>query len=800
MFNQLSKENLQQYINQIKDKRILFRKLQQAFSTESIQDLFTLTEFLKYPGRIITYGEIPRIKERIFCYLNDIKTVPCSPVTKTKIFDLYPTVQLYNESLDDLNIYFPYDERQEISMLIPHIEDKNYSEKYVLEQIQKLETGKKKGVAKFVHKSVFMNWVKLYLYSKNIDYTQMTAKEAIFFIYNKRTSIPVCPVTGQKLKYRCSGEYNEYSSHQAADKSIERNQKLSNAIKAAHKERGTEIVQKRKQTCLEKYGVESHAASDDYKQKRTKTCQEKYGVDHYSQTEEYKQKIKQTSLERYGVEHLGQSKIIQQKRRETCQEKYGVSYPFQSSEIKRKTKETLKKKYGVEHTAHIPGIREQSQRTNLQKYGAPEVFQTQHFKAKRKLTNLDKYGVEHLLQSPVQQQKLKNILIEKYGIDNIRNIPGVDDKIRQTSLMKYGVTSAMNTPEHIASRKLKKNSETYDNFKRFKEAVPLFTKEEFEGEGSKMYKWKRKSTGEEFTAAFWGFEPVGDLSSTFIENLIIQYLKKHNIEFIKNTRRVITPLELDIFIPSKNLAIELHGIYFHNIRIITDKLYHQKKYLACKAKGIRLIQIFEDELINNSQLIYKRLDNILRISKHKIYARNCEIREISSFIKDKFLEKYHLQGTDKSSIRLGLFYKNRLVSVMTFGKMRPALGYKQKDGYELMRFASISNFQIVGGASKLFSYFCKNYPKKEITTYADLNWGDGNLYNILGFKFQGITKPGYFYSYSKKRFHRYSFRKSELAKKLKIFDPTLTERQNMLNNNFLQIYNSGNAKYVYTSN
>ena len=62
------------------------------------------------------------------------------------------------------------------------------------------------------------------------------------------------------------------------------------------------IVQKRKKTCLQKYGQDTFSKTDEYKQKVKQTSLKKFGVDSYSKTDEYKQRVKQTSLKKFGVD------------------------------------------------------------------------------------------------------------------------------------------------------------------------------------------------------------------------------------------------------------------------------------------------------------------------------------------------------------------------------------------------------------------------------------------------------------------------------------------------------------------
>jgi very-short-patch-repair endonuclease len=68
----------------------------------------------------------------------------------------------------------------------------------------------------------------------------------------------------------------------------------------------------------------------------------------------------------------------------------------------------------------------------------------------------------------------------------------------------------------------------------------------------------------------------------------------NNDQIIENSRKIIQPYELDIYIPKKKIAIEFNGLYWHSSER-KEKDYHYQKYKKCKEKGIKLIQIFEDD-------------------------------------------------------------------------------------------------------------------------------------------------------------------------------------------------------------
>ena len=80
-----------------------------------------------------------------------------------------------------------------------------------------------------------------------------------------------------------------------------------------HFSKSKEVKNKAKETNIKKYGVDSYTKTKDYNIKTKETSLEKFGETHYSKTIEYKEKCKQTSLEKYGVEYAMQNQEIYDK-------------------------------------------------------------------------------------------------------------------------------------------------------------------------------------------------------------------------------------------------------------------------------------------------------------------------------------------------------------------------------------------------------------------------------------------------------------------------------------------------------
>jgi hypothetical protein len=270
-----------------------------------------------------------------------------------------------------------------------------------------------------------------------------------------------------------------------------------------------------------------------------------------------------------------------------------------------------------------------------------------------------------------------------------------------------------------------------------------------------------------------------------------------NFEIQTNVKTIING-ELDIFIPEKNIAIEYNGLYWHSEINRPDNKYHLKKTESCESKGIQLIHVFEDEWVSKQDIVKSRIKNILGITDYRIYARKCSIREVETAEARKFLEDNHIQGFVGGKYYYGLYYQNKLVSIMTFGYLRRNLGQKtiQDNEYELLRFCNILNTSVIGAASKLFKHFLKIHNPKRIISYADRRWSIGKLYETLGFKFSHNSSPNYFYVIGRERKNRYNFRKDILIKEYgcSVAD---TEHNFCFNKGWYRIYDSGAKVYEF---
>lgn len=275
------------------------------------------------------------------------------------------------------------------------------------------------------------------------------------------------------------------------------------------------------------------------------------------------------------------------------------------------------------------------------------------------------------------------------------------------------------------------------------------------------------------------------------ETKILNFIDSLDINYEKNTRKILNGKEIDIFFPQFNLGIEFNGLFWHSEFNISNN-YHLEKTELAEKNGIKLIHIWEDDWENRREIIKSRLCNVLKIPKNKIYARKCKIEIVDYKQTKKFLDENHLQGFCPFKTSIGLFYDGILVSISTFGKRKISGSVEE----ELLRFANKTSYNITGAFSKLLKYYIDNYKKGPLISFADRCWTtiENNVYEKNGFRFIGKTPPNYYYIVDHKRKHRFSFRKDKLVRDG--FDPNKTEKEIMQERGIFRIYDSGQLKYI----
>lgn len=462
-------------------------------------------------------------------------------------------------------------------------------------------------------------------------------------------------------------------------------------------------------------------------EKAKQTNLKKYGVGNVAQATSVKAKTTKTNLERHGAETPFQSPKIQEKIKASTREKYGVDYPFQSDVIREQSLTTVKQRYG--------GLMTHARTALYEKYqGNP--FANKEVQSKIRTTMSSRYGKKHFKQSHLSDNVIttletKNLFLEAcsgFTIAESAVLLGVDEATISRAADKHDCRDCF--------------------------AVSTRSKWEF---------------------------------------IVTNWLEKQNLvqgkDFIRNTKSIIHPMELDFYFPNHNLALEVGSIFWHSeIKGNRDRNYHYRKWFLCKQKNINLLQYWDDELSSNLNLILNKLSYELNMSKfERIGGRQVSISSISTQQERDFLNINHVQGyTPDRSIVLGAFYKDLLVGVFCIAN--------RKNAYEIVRFATHQDYNIRG----LFSKFMKHVPEdKDVFSFSDNRHSSGKLYSSSGFTLDHEVKPVYFYTKDyHSKMHRRNFSKSALKKKGITIDDSLSEWENMKILGYDRIWDAGKIRWI----
>lgn len=444
-------------------------------------------------------------------------------------------------------------------------------------------------------------------------------------------------------------------------------------------------------------------------------------------------KVENTNKMRYGGIAPVSSSSIRDKIRETNQHRYGADTPFESEEVQTKVANTITNRYGTTSTALVPSIREQQIQTRRLNYGVDFPFQSSQIQQDITDSNQSKYHRNRFSQTTISDNTL--------------------EKLQDPEWMHH---------QHMTLKK------------------PLTQIASELGDVS------------DTTIGRW-LHTHGFRTHHFIESVgekqLAEFIESLDVTIERNNRTLISPKELDIYIPSHKLAIEYCGVYWHSEGMGKDRNYHKQKYEACAQQGIRLLTIFDTEWETNRNIVEAKLISIMGLATERVYARNCSIIEISHSQKKEFLNKHHIQGTGPGGITYGLEYKGDVVAVMTFVSTQKEV--------VLNRYATSVN--VVGGFSKLLKHFQRNHKWSRMVSFADRRWSNGGVYTRTGWTLEHIIPPEYKYIIGNQPQHKFAFRRKALEKKLANFDPLLSEWENMKAHGYDRIWDCGKLRFVLTN-
>ena len=488
-------------------------------------------------------------------------------------------------------------------------------------------------------------------------------------------------------------------------------------------------------------------------------------------------------LGQYSKDH---SQELLEKRTKTNLKKYGVKNVSNIPEVNQFKRDAWKRKSEKE----IQEIVDMRQETLLEKFGVTSPSKNQEIKNKIKKTNLERYGVTTYLNTDSCREKTIESIIN--------NMPEIMNKRKKTNLEKYGEEHIFQSKDFLEKRKKEFFSTLLNSTRLKNHYVPNFNITEYNGT-YEYYEWKCLKCNTIFPYKIINGQiprcptcyPIQYLSKNG-EIPLVKFCKQYYDKIYENSRGLISPYEIDVFIPEIRLGIEFNGLYWHSeLSGNKNPEYHQNKLLLALQNNIQLIQIFEDEYRDKQDIVESIILNKFGKNQDRIFARKCQIFSVYPEDARQFYFDNHIQGFVNGT-HLGLFYDGKIVSMITFGVPR----FDSTHETEIYRFCNRINTSVVGGLSKLVKAMISVTNTKSVVTYADARYGLGLGYARCGFKFVGTTSPGYYYmKHYNSRLSRNQSQKHMLKDKLKDFDPTLTEWENMQINGYDRIWDCGNFVY-----
>lgn len=142
-----------------------------------------------------------------------------------------------------------------------------------------------------------------------------------------------------------------------------------------------------------------------------------------------------------------------------------------------------------------------------------------------------------------------------------------------------------------------------------------------------------------------------------LERFVYDVLGDLNLRYETHNRKILRPQELDIYIEEHNLAIEINGTYWHSSQVKKPN-YHFQKRERCERIGIRLLSLYEDDILYRPELVKKLIVSKLKPEQILgVTIKDVDLPLAEKYIKDNYLydlDIYHSQGIFKDTKLVGV--------------------------------------------------------------------------------------------------------------------------------------------------
>lgn len=430
-----------------------------------------------------------------------------------------------------------------------------------------------------------------------------------------------------------------------------------------------------------------------------------------SQYPERQKKIRETTLKNHGVTSIFKKPEIREK---------AITHS-KTEEAKRKREATNIQKFGVTNPMKDSEIAKKVVVSQNERFGSL-AFNTE----KQRETMMEKYGVEKPVQNPEILQKMIRTQKERFNGDFAFNT----GQQRETMVKKYGGAGRLSSPEEL-DRQFK------TMFERYGVKTPC---------ENNTFKKKALDTIIKNNGHLFGNAIISKTNKDFAEKL-----NALGIETI--FEKEIDGNFFDIFLPEKNILIDINPTITHNSNIpfacirngcgkncekhkAINPNYHFNRALLALEHNMTLVQKYdwddEDDIVS---FIYEKLRKDIR----KYSARKLSVQKISQKDANSFFKKYHIQGgAKKQEYCYGLFDNDEMLAASSFVKSR----FNSNYDWEFCRYAVKNAVLVHGGANKMFKEFIQEAQPKNVVSYVDLNHTTKQEVFLNSLNFEEISKTG----------------------------------------------------------
>jgi len=241
---------------------------------------------------------------------------------------------------------------------------------------------------------------------------------------------------------------------------------------------------------------------------------------------------------------------------------------------------------------------------------------------------------------------------------------------------------------------------------------------------------------------------------------IFEFVQAFEPKAVLSDRSTIAPKELDVWVPSKNFAIEYNGLYWHSSAVLSDNSYHQKKHEECWKRDINLLSIYEDEWRDKQKIIEGMIRHRINCPVSRWSARNLRLVELTKDRAAFFFNDNHLEGHVRCIVAFGLEDKStgELLAAMS---LRRPFHRKYFNALEVARCCVLAGHSVRGWLGKLTAKaidFARGKTSRLIT-YVDGRVGRGKGYEQSGWtRIDSENIPRFWWTDFHNRFNRFKYR------------------------------------------